>query len=55
MLPPVEGVEPKRAAAESESARRRIQRLAKRIAAEGADSFVVERRRRAKEDKEASE
>jgi len=55
LLAPVERTAPKRAAAETESARRRIQRLAKRIAAEGADSFVVERRRRAKEDKEASE
>jgi len=55
LLPPIEAVEPKRAAAENESAKRRVQRLAKRIAAEGADSFVAERRRRAKEDQEASE
>jgi cyanophycinase len=47
---------PTRAVAETESARRRLQRLARKIAAEGADSFVMERpRRRAKEDKEASE
>jgi cyanophycinase len=45
-----------RQARTAESARKRLARMAKRIAAEGADSFVVERRRRmAKEDKEASE
>ena len=39
-----------------ESARRRVARLSREIAAEGADSFVVERRRRgSKEEKEASE
>lgn len=40
----------------AESARRRLARMARQIAAEGADSFVAERRRRsAKEEKEASE
>jgi cyanophycinase len=40
----------------AESAKRRMARLARQIAAEGADSFVVERRRRSgKEEKEASE
>ena len=40
----------------AESARRRLARMARQIAAEGADSFVLERRRRsAKEEKEASE
>ena len=40
----------------AESARKRLARMARQIAAEGADSFVVERRRRsAKEEKEASE
>lgn len=40
-----------------ESARKRLARLSRQIAAEGADSFVVERRRRrgSKEEKEASE
>jgi cyanophycinase len=56
ILPRFDEALPKRAAAESESAKRRIRRLTTRIAAEGADSFAVERqRRRAKEDKEASE
>jgi cyanophycinase len=54
LLPRVEEARPKRAVAEQESAKRRIRQLAGRIAAEGADSFTVERRR-AKEDKEASE
>jgi cyanophycinase len=40
----------------AESARKRLARMARQIAAEGADSFVLERRRRgAKEEKEASE
>jgi hypothetical protein len=41
----------------AESARKRLARLSRQIAAEGADSFVVERRRRggSKEEKEASE
>src|SRR6266498_671410 len=40
----------------AESARRRLARMARQIAAEGADSFILERRRRsAKEEKEASE
>lgn len=40
----------------AESARRRLARMAREIAAEGADSFVGERRRRSsKEEKEASE
>ena len=56
LLPMAEEAVPRRAVAEAESAKRRMQRLARRIAAEGANSFTVERdRSRAKEDKEASE
>jgi cyanophycinase len=42
-----------RAETSTESAKRRMRRLAAKIAAEGADSFVAERRRR--EEREASE
>jgi cyanophycinase len=51
-------VEPigERQARTAESARKRLARMAQQIAAEGADSFVVDRRRRrVKEEKEASE
>jgi cyanophycinase len=55
LIPKVESLG-ERQAKTAESARKRLARMARRIAAEGADSFVVERRRRpAKEEKEASE
>jgi cyanophycinase len=45
-----------RQAKTAETARRRLTRMAREIAAEGADSFMVERRKRStKEEKEASE
>jgi cyanophycinase len=55
LIPKVEPIR-ERQAKTAESARKRLARMAQQIAAEGADSFVVERRRRrAKEEKEASE
>lgn len=56
LLPKVEEVG-ERALKSVESARKRLARMSRQIASEGADSFVVERRRRsrAKEEKEASE
>lgn len=56
VLPKVEAVG-ERQLKSVESARKRLARLSREIAAEGADSFVVERRRRRspKEEKEASE
>jgi cyanophycinase len=55
LIPKTEAIG-ERQARTAESARKRLARMAKQIAAEGADSFVVERKRRtAKEEKEASE
>jgi cyanophycinase len=55
LIPKVEAIG-ERQARTAESARKRLARMARQIAAEGADSFVVERKRRtAKEEKEASE
>ncbi|HEV8419981.1 MAG TPA: cyanophycinase, partial [Actinomycetota bacterium] len=55
LIPKVEAIG-ERQARTAESARKRLARMAKQIAAEGADSYVSERRRRtAKEEKEASE
>jgi cyanophycinase len=53
LLMPVD-VERPRAARMRETARGRLRRLSREVAAEGADSFVVDRRRR-RTDKEASE
>jgi cyanophycinase len=55
LLPSLDGAQ-KRSATRTESARRRMSRLARTIAAEGADSLVIERRDRARrEEREASE
>jgi cyanophycinase len=55
LIPKIEALG-ERQAKTAESARKRLARMARQIAAEGADSFVLERRRRAaKEEKEASE
>jgi cyanophycinase len=55
LLPKIEPIG-ERQARTAESARKRLARMAQQIAAEGADSFVVDRRRRrVKEEKEASE
>jgi cyanophycinase len=55
LIPKIEALGDRQAKT-AESARKRLARMARQIAAEGADSFVLERRRRtAKEEKEASE
>jgi cyanophycinase len=54
LLPPLEVVKGRRVA-RAETAERRMRRLAKDIAVEGADSFVIDRRRSRSHEEEASE